>query len=163
MQTFVPYADIDESAETLDNKRLNKQLLEGRQVYGIISSGRTTGGWVNHPAVKMWRNFDNGLFAYLTGIVNECTRRGISTEKNWNAICEMHEANWNRGSGVVMPPWWGDERVHLSHRQNLYKKDPEYYAYFVNDNRLSAVSCCDTCNYFWPSHVLIYNAEFMNM
>lgn len=150
MQTFVPYADIDESAATLDNKRLNKQLLEGRQVYGIISSGRRTGGWVNHPAVKMWRNFDNALFAYLTGIVNECNNRGIATEKNWNALCDMHESNWNRGTNVIMPLWWGDERVHLSHRQNLYKKDPEYYAFFVNDNRLSAVSCCDRCSYFWP-------------
>jgi hypothetical protein len=65
MQTFVPYADMHESAVVLDNKRLNKQLLEGRQIYSILSSGRTTGGWVRHPAVLMWRNYDNALYAYL--------------------------------------------------------------------------------------------------
>lgn len=100
-----------------------------------------------------------GLYAYLYAIYNECNMRGIKTDKNWSAIQVMHDNNWNRGDNIVMPHWWGDERVHLSHRQNLYKKDPEYYAFFVNDNRLSAVSCCDKCSYWWPSHTLFYNAE----
>jgi hypothetical protein len=156
MQTFVPYADLHESAVVLDNKRLNKQLLEGRQIYNILVENRTKGGWVNHPAVKMWRNYDNALYAYLENVMLECVFRGISTEKNWSAITQMHEGNWGRGSNIVMPPWWGDERVHQSHRNNLYVKDPEYYAEFVHDGR---VSCCDKCNYFWPTHTLYYNLE----
>lgn len=147
MQTFVPYADFAESAAVLDNKRLNKQLLEGRQIYSILSSKRTTGGWINHPAVKMWRNFDNALFSYLNAVKEECVIRGINTEKNWNALEEMHNWNWDRGPNLIMPPWWGDERVHQSHRNNLYVKDPEYYAQFANDKR---VACCEKCNYFWP-------------
>lgn len=150
MQTFVAFADFDHSASVLDNKRLNKQLLEGRQIYQIIAENRTKGGWVNHPAVKMWRNYDNALFDYLLAIKIECNTRGIETTKNWEAITTMHKNNWNRGSGTVLPPWWNDDRVHLSHRQNLYKKDPEYYAFFIEDSRLSAVSCCEKCNYFWP-------------
>lgn len=150
MQTFVPWPDVYESARSLDNKRLNKQLLEGRQIYNILSSGATTGGWVNHPAVNMWRNYDNALFFYLNAIKIECTYRNISTEKNWNEIVRMHNMNYFRGTSYDMPPWWGDERVHLSHRQNLFTKDPEYYAFFVDDNRLSSVSCCDKCSYFWP-------------
>jgi hypothetical protein len=156
MQTFVPYADMHESAVVLDNKRLNKQLLEGRQIYNIISDGRTTGGWVSHPAVKMWRNHDNALYSYLENIMLECEFRGIATEKNWSAITKMHDNNWDRGDNIVMPPWWGDERVHESHRNNLYIKDPEYYAEFRNANR---VACCDKCNYFWPTHTLYYNLE----
>ena len=157
MQTFVPFADFKESASVLDNKRLNKQLLEGRQIYQIISSGKVTGAWVNHPAVKMWRYHDNALFQYLMAINTECILRGINTDKNWAAIMSMHGTNWNRGSNVVMPPWWGDERVHQSHRNNLYRKNPDYYEQFIND---SFVSCCDKCNYFWPTHTLYYNAEF---
>jgi|SRR5210317_879847 hypothetical protein len=156
MQTFVPYADMHESAVVLDNKRLNKQLLEGRQIYNIISDGRTTGGWVSHPAVKMWRNYDNALYAYLENIMLECDYRGIATEKNWSVIVKMHENNWDRGDNIVMPPWWGDERVHESHRNNLYVKDPEYYAEFRNANR---TTCCKDCNYFWPTHTLYYNLE----
>jgi hypothetical protein len=160
MQTFVPYADMHESAVVLDNKRLNKQLLEGRQIYNILSSGRTKGGWVNHPAVKMWRNYDNALYAYLENMMLECEFRGIATEKNWSAITKMHSDNWDRGSNIVMPPWWNDERVHQSHRNNLYNKDPEFYAEFVHDE---AISCCDKCSYVWPTHLLMYNEELLEV
>jgi len=156
MQTFVPYTDMYESAAVLDNKRLNKQLLEGRQIYSILSSGRTKGGWVRHPAVLMWKGYDNALFEYLIAIKYECDERSISTEKNWDAIQEMYDWNWDRGDNIVMPPWWGDERIHESHRNNLYVKDPEYYAEFGNDSR---VTCCDKCNYFWPTHTLMYNSD----
>jgi hypothetical protein len=160
MQTFVPFADLHESAVVLDNKRLNKQLLEGRQIYSILSENRTTGGWVNHPAVKMWRNYENALFVYLENIMLECVFRGISTEKNWSAITNMHDNNWDRGSNVIMPPWWGDERVHQSHRYNLYKKDPEWYHMFVNEK---PVSCCERCSYVWPTHYLTYNLEMESL
>lgn len=149
MQTFVPYADFDKSAKVLDSKRLNKQLLEGRQIYKILASNQTKGAWVNHPAVKMWRNHDNALFEYLFNILKECNLRGIKTDKNWNAITEMHEHNWFRGGKLVMPAWWGDERVHESHRNNLYVKDSVVYSDFSSASR---VTCCDRCNYFWPTH-----------
>jgi hypothetical protein len=154
MQTFVPYADHQMSAKALDNKRLNKQLLEGRQIYKILSSNQNKGAWVNHPAVKMWKYFDNALFEYLLVIKIECDSRGISTEKNWKALLHMHEWNWFRGSNVVMPNWWEDERVHQSHRNNLYIKDPEHYSQFFNDER---VSCCEKCNYYWPTHNVEYS------
>ena len=156
MQTFVPYANMQESAAVLDNKRLNKQLLEGRQIYSILSSGRTKGGWVRHPAVLMWKGYDNALFKYLIAIKHECDSRGISTQKNWDAIQEMYDWNWDRGDNTIMPSWWGDERVHQSHRNNLYVKDPEYYAEFMHDDK---VTCCPDCNYLWPTHLLMYNLE----
>jgi hypothetical protein len=155
----VPFEGFSDSAAVLDNKRLNKQLLEGRQIYNILSSGRTSGAWVNHPAVKMWRNHENSLFQYLLAMRIECDLRGIATQKNWDAITEMHNNNWHRGDTVIHPAWLGDERVHLSHRQNLYKKSPDYYAEFSRDNALAKCSCCDSCNYFWPTHTLIYNYE----
>lgn len=160
MQTFVPFPDLAMSAQALDSKRLNKQLLEGRQIYGILTSGKRTGAWVNHPAVKMWRNYDNGLYAYLEAVKQECVLRGIQTQKNWDAIEDMHEHNWHRGDNAVMPPWWNDERVHESHRNNLYVKDPDYYAAFMTARR---VTCCDKCNYFWPTHTLYYNAELLGV
>jgi hypothetical protein len=154
MQTFVPYPNLLKSASVLDNKRLNKQLLEGRQIYKILSEDKKSGAWVNHPAVKMWRNFDMGLYSYLLVIKDECVFRGISTQKNWDAITEMHKSNWNRGNNSIMPHWWGDEKVHQSHRNNLYNKNKEHYSKFIND---SFVSCCEKCNYFWPTHTEKYN------
>ena len=161
MQTFVPYTTFTESAAALDSKRLNKQLLEGRQIYNILRLKLTTGAWVNHPAVKMWRNYNTALFHYLTAIKNECDFRGIKTDTNWQAILRMRDSDYGTGVNLVMPPWWGDERVHLSHRQNLYNKNPEYYDFFINDSRLPKSSCCDKCNYFWPTHILMYNGELL--
>jgi len=97
----------------------------------------------------MWRGYDNALFEYLRVIKDECLYRGIQTEKNWNALTEMYKWNWNRGNNILMPPWWGDNKVHQSHRNNLYRKDPEHYAEFANDK---FISCCDKCNYYWPTH-----------
>lgn len=158
MQTFLPHPDFSESAAVLDSKRLNKQLLEGRQVYGILSSGRTTGGWVRHPAVLMWKGYHTALYRYLEAIKDECVARGIQTDKNWNAILEMRKWDYGTGINLVMPPWWNDERVHRSHRNNLYRKDPVHYAKFAD---AEFVSCCDRCNYLWPSHLLMYNAELL--
>jgi hypothetical protein len=160
MQTFVPFDNFQDSAAVLDSRRLNKQLLEGRQIYSILSSGRTKGGWVRHPAVLMWKGYDNALFEYLIAIKQECDDRGISTQKNWDALQEMYYWNWDRGDNIVMPSWWGDDRIHQSHRNNLYRKDPEYYAQFQNEN---FISCCDNCNYFWPTHTLYYNLEMENL
>ena len=50
---------------------------------------------------------------------------------------------------IVMPNWWGDNRVHQSHRNNLYRKDPQYYMQFSKDE---FISCCEKCNYFWWTH-----------
>jgi hypothetical protein len=160
MQTFVPYADFAESAVVLDNKRLNKQLLEGRQILGILATRKTKGAWVNHPAVKMWRNHEVSLFEYLEAIRDECIVRGIQTEKNWNAIIDIHNNALYTLRYREFPLWWNDERVHQSHRNNLYRKDNIYYGQFSQEK---FVSCCDKCNYFWPTHTLYYNSEFMEV
>jgi hypothetical protein len=160
MQTFLASTNTLNAARALDNKRLNKQILECYQILNVLSGRSKTGAWRNHPAVLMWRYRENSLHIYLKAIMEECLFRGISTEKNWNAITEMHESNWDRGGNVLMPEWWGDERIHKSHRNNLYKKDPEWYHMFVNDSR---VSCCEKCNYFWPTHTIYHNQEVENL
>jgi hypothetical protein len=149
MQSFVPYPDFQESAGVLDSRRLQKQLLEGRQIYNIISDQATTKGWRRHPAVLMWKGYDTAFFHYLTAIKDECVNRGINTLKNWQAILDIHQ--WNKEENIVYPPWWGDERVHQSHRNNLYRKNPDHYPQFKND---SFISCCERCNYYWPTHTM---------
>jgi len=53
MQTFLPYADFFKSAFVLDNRRLNKQITECKQIWIASVFGR--GNWTNHPAVRMWQ------------------------------------------------------------------------------------------------------------
>lgn len=165
MQTFLPYVhNFNETARVLDNKRLNKQLLEGRQIYAALS-GRST-GWVNHPATRMWFAHENMLVVYLDAIRRECNRRGIKTENNWNAIMEMHESNWDRGDNINIPHWIQDEiqavQIMVTHRGNLYKKDPIHYHMFKKDfEEYRDYVCCEKCNYFWVTHTYEKNFSYV--
>jgi hypothetical protein len=169
MQTFITHVDFNISASHLDNKRLNKQLLEGRQILDVLATRRTVGGWVNHPAVRMWHGYERIFYKYLVAIKDECVKRGISTEKNWQAIEElMRKGKYNFSPNEINPWWLTDPsmavRITQSHRANLYKKDPEYYYDFAINAKLfdemrHRVVCCDKCNYCWPSHVAKQNQE----
>jgi hypothetical protein len=89
MQTFLPIATTNykEIAKTLDNKRLFKQLLEGWQILMVLEeldpqgNKRIPKGWVNHPAVKMWRGNTLALYRYVLEMLWEVERRGISHKK----------------------------------------------------------------------------------
>lgn len=151
MQTFLPYKDFDKSAKALDNKRLNKQILEGYQILKVLNNPDPRAAWRNHPAVKMWRGHEQALFEYIMAMVKQADLRGIKTDKNKDNIYSLRLATikqWGNG----YPEWYrnGIERITESHRANLYRKDPEYYMDFVHDR---ANPCCDTCQYYWPTHI----------
>ena len=59
MQTFLPYPDFKKTAKCLDYRRLGKQRVECKQILNALQKrkgGITKGGWVNHPATKMWED-----------------------------------------------------------------------------------------------------------
>lgn len=163
MQTFITSYDFNETAQSLDNKRLNKQLLEGRQILKILATGQTAGGWVNHPATRMWHGYERMFYKYLTAIKNECVNRGITVDANWTAIEDlMRQGEYNFSPNVIKPWWYADTemllRIIQTHRANLYKKDPEYYYdYAINakiyDDIRDKLVCCPNCNYCWASHI----------
>lgn len=66
MQTFLPYASFSESAKVLDDKRLNKQIVEAYQILKAITLPDY--GWQNHPVVNMWRENELALLSYITWI-----------------------------------------------------------------------------------------------
>ena len=70
MQTFLPYADFKQSAQCLDMKRLGKQRVEALQIHNIVSGKRTSGGWMNHPAVAMWQGHAEALADYHNAMID---------------------------------------------------------------------------------------------
>jgi hypothetical protein len=157
MQTFLPFKSFRDSAKALDNKRLNKQILEGYQILKVLSSDDPHAGWRNHPAVKMWRGHEVILWNYIFECVEEADRRGIKTDKNvenLHALREVFSSRW----GSTLPKWWSDQeamnRLVTTHRANLYVKDPIYYVDFMGavDDSWNK-PCCDRCNYYWVTHV----------
>lgn len=136
MQTFVPYVSFFDSASVLDNKRLGKQRVETLQILNCIIGSKK--GWANHPAVKMWRQNPNGLAAY-----------GIAVCSAWRALgfndtCTEKISSLFQPEENDLPSWWGNEKVHSSHRSNLLRKDPVYYSSFGWDDDPNAP-------YYWPS------------
>ena len=119
MQTFLPYPDSWRTAKCLDYKRLGKQRVEALQIHNIVSGKRTTGGWVNHPAVKMWDGYADALATYYNTMVDEWVSRGYNNTM-------AHLPVWE----VEVPWWWGDDSLHASHRSNLLRKDPDFYGQY---------------------------------
>lgn len=151
MQTFLPYADFTKSAQVLDSKRLNKQILEGYQILKVLHSDDPRAAWRNHPAVKMWRGYEAELYKYLQHMISEATSRGIKTDKNESNILEL-VSRYSKLWTNAKPKWYESKtlkRLTESHRANLYRKDPEFYMDFFADK---ANPCCDKCQYFWVTH-----------
>ncbi len=148
MQTFLPYPDFARSARALDAKRLGKQRVEVVQVVRALT--RPDYGWKNHPAVLMWRGFEEALGRY--GFV--CCE--VWTELGFGDTCASTIATDLRAAGVevvrtqpelaaadALPRWLGEEAVHRSHRSALVRKDREHYRPLFPD-------VPDDLEYVWP-------------
>ncbi len=150
MQTFLPLPDMRASMRTLDRARLGKQRVEGVQILrtrlGISS------GWVRHPAVRMWEGHEWALARYVGFACLEWQARGY-TDNLWRvpalllglldpadvpadapetvraaAVWRTFQPPLARGPGL--PPWWGEPRLHGSHRSRLLAKDFAHYSQF---------------------------------
>lgn len=129
MQTFLPYADFDESARVLDYKRLGKQRVETFQLLNAIRGVDKFGepkqhkGWVNHPAAVMWRRYVPALHMYGRAMTLEWIRRGYN-----DTMLERFEVHGE----FELPYWFGDGEFHRSHQSNLLRKDLEFYSQFFD-------------------------------
>jgi hypothetical protein len=146
VQTFLPFPDLRASCQVLDDRRLGKQRVETYQVLRALTWPRYA--WKNHPAVRMWRGFVPGLVAYGLESCREWTRRGHA-----DAVAPQLLA-WSGGappSEYDLPPWFGLEALHLSHRSALLRKEPQWYR-----PRFAALGHGgepDDLPYLWPADV----------
>lgn len=122
MQTFLPYADLEQSARVLDYRRLGKQRVECLQILQTLTG--TSKGWQNHPAVKMWRGHEDLLQVYGIAVCEEWIRRG------YKDTCLGKIEALHADCGANTPAWWGNEDFHKSHQSNLLRKAPEHYGQF---------------------------------
>jgi len=122
MQTFLPYPSFAESAACLDSKRLGKQRVEALQIWNIVSGKRTTGGWINHPAVSMWRGHPDALALYTNIMITEWIKRGYNNTMELVKPIQLPE--------FTLPSWLGNADLHASHRSNLLRKDSEFYSQY---------------------------------
>jgi hypothetical protein len=163
MQTFVPLtSSFEDIAKVLDNKRLNKQALEGWQILmnllelDPLGNPRIPKGWSNHPAVKMWRGHETALYLYVEAMVKEWKSRGfnstIGDKAKATILTAIKQGKLESLSGSTPPNWISNmytyKDIASSHRQALLFKNYEWYSQFgwEEDNGKPPASY----DYIWP-------------
>ena len=140
MQTFLPYESFAESARCLDYRRLGKQRVEAYQILRTLTG--ESKGWVNHPAVKMWRGYEVALAKYGYEMCKEWKARGYkdTLEEKFMQYLVQHI---NRDSLMFPVPDWLGGSIHASHRSNLLRKNKEFYSKY-------GWTETDNLSYVWP-------------
>lgn len=133
MQTFLPYPNFEKSLKVLDSQRLGKQRVEAFQILNILLNRTKTSGWKNHPAVKMWKGYENALKFYFNTAVKIWISRGYKNTMKPEII---------RGK-IILPKWFGNKKFHDSHKSNLLRKKPEHYFEFSK-------KVPNDLDYVWP-------------
>jgi len=149
VQTFLPYADFERSARSLDPRRLGKQRVEGLQVLrGLTREGY---GWRHHPAVKMWSGCLEALGRYTLTCCDVWVEHGFGDTVAGTVTAELGEAGVTQvrtqdalAAAGALPSWLGDENFHRSHRSALLRKDAAYYRDAFGD-------VPDDLPYVWPA------------
>jgi hypothetical protein len=149
VQTFLPYADFARSAKALDDRRLGKQRVETLQIMRALLW--PTYGWKHHPAVLMWKGYEEALAAYGAAMCREWCRRGrddtcevkINAELEPLGIPLPPRSQRELKEAGALPPWLGGRAFHASHRSSLLRKDPDWYGPRFGD-------IPDDLPYVWP-------------
>ncbi|EHY87052.1 MSMEG_6728 family protein [Saccharomonospora azurea] len=150
MQTFLPYPDFAETARVLDQRRLGKQRVETLQVLRALTVPGH--GWRRHPAVRMWAGYEEALTRYglamcehwsALGRADTCAVKLVADLSGALGITTVRDQNALAAAGEL-PPWFGDEDFHRSHRSSLVRKDPEHYRPLFPD-------VPDDLPYVWPA------------
>jgi hypothetical protein len=92
-------------------------------------------GWVNHPAVKMWRGHESALLLYIDAMVIEWKLRGFKSTIGDKARKTYQSAPLSsKPTFHTYPSWIQDvdefEAVASTHRQALLVKDYSWYSQF---------------------------------
>lgn len=138
MITYLPYPDIEQSVLVLDNATLRKQMNDTMIIWR--ANNLHNFGWYNHPAVSMWRDYDDTLAYYGYRVSSEWRGRGFT-----DSMLEWFSDRCDPNAGVQFPPWFNDQRIAISHRAALLRKDLRYYKQFFPDVDQGT-------RMFWPTH-----------
>lgn len=104
----------------------------------------------HHPAVLMWKGYEEALGRYGLACCRRWTELGFADTCAATIVLDLGSAGAHsiRGQaelarGGALPPWLGDEALHVSHQAALLSKDRDWYA-----GRFPGVSA--DVPYLWP-------------
>jgi hypothetical protein len=135
MQTFLPYANYQQSVHILDMKRLGKQRVETFQIMKVLKK-------LSEPATEKEKvGYEASLLDYQEETIAEWVDRGY-LDTCWVKTLEVFES-MNVRYDRQPPPWFGNDDLHESHQSSLVRKAPDYYRPIFPD-------VPDDIEYVWP-------------
>lgn len=100
-----------ETAEALDKRRLNKQIIECQQMLDAMDGKKA---WSNHPCTLQYRKHKEWLISYKLCLENYMRKN------------EIGSTFWNNVAKAITPDWHTEEYLSQMKRR-LYTKDSNHY------------------------------------
>jgi hypothetical protein len=148
MQTFTPYSDFEATARVLDTKRLGKQRVEVIQIVRALTVAGYA--WSSHPAVLMWKGYEEALGRYGLTMCEVWIERGFGDTCAATIVADLQSIGITSirsypelAADRDLPEWLFDPKVLRSHQSALVRKDPAHYR-----QRFPEVP--DDIDYVWP-------------
>ena len=113
MQIFIIGTPL-ETAKVLDNRRLNKQIIECHQILDALNDAKA---WSNHPVVLQYRGYEEWLKLYTKVLEEYC-----------NSNYSVAEAI----DSVMVPPSFHNEEFFNQMKRRLYTKDNNHYRQYAH-------------------------------
>ena len=113
MQVFIVGSPL-ETAMALDKRRLNKQIIECRQILDALNGAKA---WSNHPCVLQYRGYEFWLRHYKR-VLEE-------VQKSGGASIRCKYFNYR---AIETTPNWHTQEYFNQMKRRLYTKDPQHYA-----------------------------------
>lgn len=102
-------------------------------------------GHSRHPAVLMWKGYENALKLYFNVFLEYCIQ---SHKIKTKYVPEVIEGE------VVMPYWYGKHEFHKSHQNRLYQKaywdESKELMQALNRNGIYEKNIDMEADYYWP-------------
>jgi len=130
MQTFLPYPSYERSADALDPRRLNKQILECVQITKALV-GETT-SWSNHCVTRMWREAPKGVVLFGLACCKEYRKRPQTRghHKSEVELVRLLSVCERNGMTENYPRWFNRHKIHEAYKKHLASKDRYYIDLF---------------------------------
>lgn len=123
MQVFVPFKEPLKTAQCLDKKRLNKQIIECNQLIKAITG--ESKAWINHPVTKMYSHPE--LLKYMRYYV-QCLKYykdgQIEMADNYSRMAVGYLEQTREAKSILTDEFCDQ------HKRRLYAKDPDFYKQF---------------------------------
>lgn len=123
MMIWLPFENFEECARSMDSRTLTIQRFDAWRLLHMLQHG-VPAGMGQNATLRMWRDYPTWVAAYGMAIC-------LEWEKTSDRPSELTQLFRDYLDVIDVtedyPRWLGDSMLHMSHRSNMIKLDPDRY------------------------------------